>query len=87
MKRRGFTLVEMLVVLAVIGTLAGIGIPVDRRLCLKCRSSDRLIPKGRAILPADERFFLQRPLNKARNISKVINRIRRLGLRRFFDRW
>ena len=39
MKRRGFTLVEMLVVLAVIGTLAGIGIPVGRSMLAKSRQA------------------------------------------------
>jgi prepilin-type N-terminal cleavage/methylation domain-containing protein len=39
MKRRGFTLMEILVVLAVIGTLAGIGIPVARSMIAKSRQA------------------------------------------------
>ena len=39
MKHRGFTLIEMLVVLAVIGTLAGIGIPLARSTIAKSREA------------------------------------------------
>jgi prepilin-type N-terminal cleavage/methylation domain-containing protein len=39
MKSRGFTLVELLVVLAVIGTLAGIGIPLGRSMVAKSKAA------------------------------------------------
>ncbi len=39
MKRRGFTLTEMLIVLAVIGTLAGIGIPLARSFIARSREA------------------------------------------------
>jgi prepilin-type N-terminal cleavage/methylation domain-containing protein len=39
MKRRGFTLTELLVVLAVIGTLAGIGIPLARSFIARSREA------------------------------------------------
>ena len=38
MKHRGFTLMEILVVLVIIGTLAGIGIPLARSMIAKSRS-------------------------------------------------
>ncbi|MCU0748465.1 MAG: type II secretion system GspH family protein [Akkermansiaceae bacterium] len=42
MKRRGFTLVEILVVLAVIGTIAGVGIPMIRSAVAKSREASCL---------------------------------------------
>jgi prepilin-type N-terminal cleavage/methylation domain-containing protein len=39
MKRRGFTLVEILIVLAVVATLAGIGVPVVRSALAKSREA------------------------------------------------
>jgi prepilin-type N-terminal cleavage/methylation domain-containing protein len=42
MKRRGFTLTELLVVLAVIGTLAGIGIPLARSFVARSREASCL---------------------------------------------
>ncbi|MCU0779163.1 MAG: type II secretion system GspH family protein [Akkermansiaceae bacterium] len=39
MKRRGFTLVEILIVLAVVATLAGIGVPVVRAALAKSREA------------------------------------------------
>lgn len=42
MTRRGFTLVEILVVLAVIGTIAGIGIPMVRSAVAKSREASCL---------------------------------------------
>ena len=38
-KRRGFTLMELLIVLAVIATLAGIGIPLGRSILAKSREA------------------------------------------------
>lgn len=42
MKRRGFSLIELLIVLAVIGTLAGIGIPLARSALAKSRQASCL---------------------------------------------
>lgn len=42
MKRRGFTLIEMLVVLAIIGTLAGISYPIARSMIGKSREASCL---------------------------------------------
>lgn len=39
MKHRGFTLMELLIVLAVIATLAGIGIPLGRSMIAKSREA------------------------------------------------
>jgi prepilin-type N-terminal cleavage/methylation domain-containing protein len=39
MKERGFTLIEMLVVLAIIGTLAGIGFPLTQSFLAKSREA------------------------------------------------
>jgi len=39
MKRSGFTLMEMLIVLAVIATLAGIGVPIGRSVLAKSREA------------------------------------------------
>ena len=42
MKRRGFTLIEMLVVIAIIGTLAGIAWPISRSMIGKSREASCL---------------------------------------------
>jgi prepilin-type N-terminal cleavage/methylation domain-containing protein/prepilin-type processing-associated H-X9-DG protein len=39
MKQRGFTLIEMLIVLAVIGVLAGVGIPLAKSVLSKSRQA------------------------------------------------
>lgn len=39
MKRNGFTMVELLIVLAVIGTLAAIGVPLGRSMVAKSRQA------------------------------------------------
>lgn len=39
MKRRGFTMVELLIVLAVVAALAGIGIPLGRSMVAKSRQA------------------------------------------------
>jgi type IV pilus assembly protein PilE len=57
-KMRGVTLVELMVVIAVIGTLAAIAVPTYRRYLLRSQRSEAKIALM-ALQTAEEKYYLQ----------------------------
>ena len=55
--RRGFTLMELLVVILIIGVLAAVAVPQYKRATLKSRYSG-LLPTAKAVAVGDEAYYL-----------------------------
>ena len=56
LKSQGFTLVELLIVVAIIGVLASQGVPAYRRMIMKSRKGEAQIMLGN-IATAESAFF------------------------------
>lgn len=58
MSRRGFTLVELLIVVAIIGVLSTIAVPTFRRMVQKAKKSEAKVGLG-ALYTAESAFFAE----------------------------
>lgn len=58
LKRSGFTLVELLIVVAIIGVLATIGVPTFRKMVQKAKKSEAKVALG-ALYTAENAFFAE----------------------------
>src|SRR3989338_11106065 len=56
--RRGFTLVELLIVVAIIGVLSTIGIPTFRKMVQKAKKSEAKVALG-GLYTAETAFFAE----------------------------